>query len=119
MTLVYEFSRSGFTLAEMTDTLKVRGSEYELDSNAQGVGVVAMLARGQTIRRESRGAIGEDHVIADLFELVRGEKPGRTSRDELTLFKSVGMALEDLAAAELVYEIIGVRSTLSALSDAQ
>src|SRR5207248_2451583 len=56
-TLVYEFSRSGLKLAEMTDTLKVDGTGYELTSNATGVGIVALLARGQSIRRESRGAI--------------------------------------------------------------
>jgi len=49
-----------------------------------------------------QGVIKETHVRGDLFELARGEKPGRESRDEITLFKSVGMALEDLAAAELV-----------------
>ena len=37
-TLVYDFSRSGFALAEMTDTLRVHAGEYELVSNAQGVG---------------------------------------------------------------------------------
>src|SRR5258706_7481572 len=55
-TLVYDFSRGGFRLAEMTDTLKVEGTEYHLISNATGVGVVALLARRQSIRRERRRA---------------------------------------------------------------
>ncbi len=41
-------------------------------------------------------------VHADLGELVRGAKPGRTSPDELTLYKSVGVAVQDAAAAALV-----------------
>ncbi|HEX3348546.1 MAG TPA: ornithine cyclodeaminase family protein, partial [Acetobacteraceae bacterium] len=42
-------------------------------------------------------------VEGDLFRLCRGEVEGRRSPGEITLFKSVGSALEDLAAAELVY----------------
>ncbi|UTW14269.1 ornithine cyclodeaminase family protein [Marinobacterium rhizophilum] len=43
-------------------------------------------------------------IQADLFELVRGEKPGRSSDTAVTLFKSVGASLEDLAAAIEVWE---------------
>jgi len=50
------------------------------------------------------GAIGFDHVAAELGELVTGARPGRLSRDEITLFKSVGFALEDAATARLAYE---------------
>lgn len=71
-TLVYEFSRSGLALAEMTDTLHVRGGEYELTSNAQGVGIVALLARGQSLRRESRGAIGATGLLPRSFSEQRG-----------------------------------------------
>ena len=42
--------------------------------------------------------------IPDLFDLARGNHPGRTSDDEITVFKSVGASLEDFAAAVLVYE---------------
>jgi alanine dehydrogenase len=51
-----------------------------------------------------RGIIEEQDVRGDLFELCRGTSPGRQSTDEITLFKSVGSALEDLAAAMLVWE---------------
>ncbi|MGH2523886.1 MAG: hypothetical protein ACRDH2_15380 [Anaerolineales bacterium] len=37
-------------------------------------------------------------------ELLTGAQPGRTAPDEITLFKSLGLAVEDLAAAEYVYE---------------
>jgi ornithine cyclodeaminase len=46
------------------------------------------------------GAIGRDHIRAELGEVLLGEKPGRTSPDELTVYESLGIAVEDLAAAE-------------------
>jgi ornithine cyclodeaminase/alanine dehydrogenase-like protein (mu-crystallin family) len=48
--------------------------------------------------------ITHDHIIADLHELVSGTKQGRASPQDITLFKSVGCALEDLVAAKLVYD---------------
>ena len=49
------------------------------------------------------GAIDEAHIRGDLSALCRGEAGGRRDPDEITLFKSVGTALEDLAAAMLVF----------------
>ena len=46
--------------------------------------------------------IGPDHIRAELGELLEGVHPGRRADDELTVFKSLGIAIEDLAAAELV-----------------
>jgi ornithine cyclodeaminase/alanine dehydrogenase-like protein (mu-crystallin family) len=49
-----------------------------------------------------QGAItGEDHVRAELGEVLAGLRPGRASRNELTLFRSLGLAVEDLAAARV------------------
>ena len=48
------------------------------------------------------GVITADHVHAELGELVAGTRPGRTSRDQITLYKSVGVAVQDAAAAALV-----------------
>ena len=48
--------------------------------------------------------LAPERVHAELGELVRGERPGRTSRDEITLYKSVGVAVQDVAAAALVLE---------------
>ena len=50
------------------------------------------------------GAIGPDHIRAELGEVLTGEKPGRTSPEEITLFKSLGLAVEDLAAANYLYQ---------------
>jgi ornithine cyclodeaminase len=47
--------------------------------------------------------IGPDHIRAELGEILIGSKDGRRSDDELTVFKSLGLAAEDLAAAEHVY----------------
>jgi ornithine cyclodeaminase/alanine dehydrogenase-like protein (mu-crystallin family) len=48
-----------------------------------------------------QGAIGRRHVVAELAELVAGRRPGRRRPDEITLFKSVGWAGEDVATARL------------------
>jgi ornithine cyclodeaminase len=48
------------------------------------------------------GAIGPEHIKAELGEVLIDSHPGRTSDDELTVFKSLGLAVEDLAAAEHV-----------------
>jgi alanine dehydrogenase len=48
------------------------------------------------------GVIDEGHLHAELGELVAGTRPGRTSRDQITLYKSVGVAVQDAAAAALV-----------------
>lgn len=55
-----------------------------------------------------RGVIAESDVKADLFDLTRGAHAGRATPEEITLFKSVGTALEDLAAAMLVWRSLPV-----------
>jgi alanine dehydrogenase len=50
------------------------------------------------------GVIGEDHVHAEIGELVAKTRPGRTSKDQITLYKSVGVAVQDAVAASLVLE---------------
>lgn len=52
----------------------------------------------------NKRVISLEYIKADLFQLCRGEKTGRTSENEITCFKSVGHALEDLVAAQIVYE---------------
>lgn len=49
------------------------------------------------------GAIGPDHIRAELGEILTGAAQGRASGSEITLFKSLGLAVEDLAAAQYVY----------------
>jgi ornithine cyclodeaminase len=64
----------------------------------------ALKEGGDIVQPIKAGAISESHVIGDLFGLARGTIEGRQSPDEITLFKSVGAALEDLAAGILIYE---------------
>lgn len=59
---------------------------------------------GDIVQPLRAGVFGEDDIAADLFELTRGARAGRERHDEITLFKSVGTALEDLAAAQLALE---------------
>ena len=51
-----------------------------------------------------QGLMTEDHIYAELGEIAAGSKPGRASPDEITLFKSVGVAVQDVAAASAVLE---------------
>jgi ornithine cyclodeaminase len=62
----------------------------------------ALAEAGDLTQPLEGGLISREQVVAELAELVRGEKMGRTDARQITLFKSVGTALEDLAAAELV-----------------
>jgi alanine dehydrogenase len=59
---------------------------------------------GDIVQPMRAGIFGEDDIAGDLFELTRGSRAGRRYHDQITLFKSVGTALEDLAAAELALE---------------
>ena len=49
------------------------------------------------------GAIGPDHIRAEIGEVLTGRAPGRADDDEVTVFESLGLAVEDLAAAALAY----------------
>jgi ornithine cyclodeaminase len=64
----------------------------------------ALREAGDLVQAIDGGAIARADVRAELADLCAGSHPGRSSRDEITLFKSVGTALEDLCAARLVYE---------------
>jgi ornithine cyclodeaminase len=61
----------------------------------------ALAEAGDIVQAIAEGAITEAHVAADLAELCRGAHPGRRRAEEITVFKSVGWAGEDLAAAIL------------------
>jgi ornithine cyclodeaminase/alanine dehydrogenase-like protein (mu-crystallin family) len=58
---------------------------------------------GDVIQSIREGRFTEDHVRAELGEVANGSKPGRQSPEEVSLFKSLGLAIEDLTAADLVY----------------
>lgn len=58
---------------------------------------------GDLLQAAAEGKFRMENIQGDLFGLCRGETGGRRNREEITLFKSCGTALEDLAAAALVY----------------
>jgi alanine dehydrogenase len=60
--------------------------------------------------KESGDVIAARSVFAELGEVIAGSKSGRESDDEITLYKSVGVAVEDIAAADLVYRRAAARS---------
>ncbi|MEQ8347042.1 MAG: ornithine cyclodeaminase family protein [Sneathiellaceae bacterium] len=57
---------------------------------------------GEIVQALQGGALTQEQIRADLHDLARGRHPGRQDAEAITLFKSVGTALEDLAAATLV-----------------
>ena len=62
----------------------------------------ALAEAGDLVQPLQTGVIAREQVLAELAEVLRGEVRVRLSPDDVTLFKSVGTALEDLAAARLV-----------------
>jgi len=64
----------------------------------------ALKDAGDIVQPIRSGVLREDDVAGDLFDLTRGSRAGRRYHDQITLFKSVGTALEDLAAAQLALE---------------
>jgi len=62
----------------------------------------ALAEAGDLLIPINEGIVSRDHIAADLNQLLTRKKPGRRSPSEITLFKSVGCALEDLATAELL-----------------
>lgn len=54
--------------------------------------------------KESGDIIAAGEIVGEIGEVIAGSKPGRTADDQITLFKSVGVAIEDVAAADLVYQ---------------
>jgi ornithine cyclodeaminase len=59
---------------------------------------------GEFLIPKSEGLIGDDHIVAELGQVLLGKAPARQSPSEITLFKSLGIAIEDLAAAHFVLQ---------------
>lgn len=92
----------GFTPAmREADDAAVTRSRVYVDTRAG-----ATKEAGDIVQPLASGVLSTDGIVADLHELARGQKPGRASEAEITLFKSVGAALEDLAAATAVFKAI-------------
>ena len=81
-----------------TDDEVVRRARIFVDTRTGAFGEA-----GDILQPIKSGVIGKEAVLADLFDLARGTSTGRQTPEEITLFKSVGAAIEDLAAAVAVY----------------
>jgi ornithine cyclodeaminase len=92
----------GFTpdMREADDDAIARARVY-VDTRAG-----ATKEAGDIVQPLASGVLKPESIIADLHELARGEKQGRQDDSEITLFKSVGAALEDLAAGIAVYKAL-------------
>ena len=81
----------------------------ELEGSAMAAGTLFVDRRESTVTESGdyllalkEGAIGPNHIRAELGDVLLGRHPGRTSADEITIYKSLGLATQDLAAAEFV-----------------
>jgi len=92
----------GFTpkMREADDDAVKRARVY-VDTRA-----AALKEAGDLTQPLKKGVLKKTGVRGDLFELCRGETKGRSGNREITLFKSVGTAIEDLAAAMLVWSAL-------------
>jgi ornithine cyclodeaminase len=82
---------------EMAPELVADG-RFFVDSRA-----AALVESGDVVQGMREGRFDESHLAGELGELVLGRVKGRTADDEITIFKSLGMAVEDVVAADLVY----------------
>jgi len=85
--------------ARELDTAIIRRSKIIADSCD-----ACLREAGDIILPIQEGAIDKSHLHAELGEVIIGEKPGRTDAREITLFKYNGLAIQDAAAAKLVYD---------------
>ncbi|MBA3475774.1 MAG: ornithine cyclodeaminase family protein [Actinobacteria bacterium] len=77
----------------------------ELDTETMVAASLFVDRRESTVNESGDlllAGLGEEHIRAELGEVLTGAQPGRADREELTVFKSLGLAVEDLAAAELI-----------------
>ena len=81
------------------DTTTIERSVYVPDLRAR-----AFQDAGAFLHALDEGAVGEDHVHAELGEVVAGVEPGRESADDITVFDSGGTGVETVAAAKMLYD---------------
>ncbi len=88
-----------FPASRELDTAAVTRSRLYVDRRES-----ALTESGDFLIPKAEGAIGDDHIVGELGDILVGRVSGRRSREEITLFKSLGIAVEDLAAAHHIHE---------------
>ncbi|HEY4359298.1 MAG TPA: ornithine cyclodeaminase family protein [Acidobacteriaceae bacterium] len=83
--------------AEIDSDLVVR-SRFIADSRES-----VLHQGGEFLRAKAAGLIGDDHIAAEIGEILAGQIPGRQSEDEITVYKSLGHVVQDLASAWALY----------------
>jgi alanine dehydrogenase len=86
------------TTAEI-DTPLVAKSRFFVDYRTSAVNQA-----GEYLRALNEGALTADHILAEIGEVISGKKHGRLNRDDITLYKSLGISAQDLAAGHHVLE---------------
>ena len=64
----------------------------------------ALAQGGELIAALKNGLVNEDHIVAEIGEVLAGQVPGRRSAEEITVYKSLGVAAQDLAAGIAAYQ---------------
>ena len=85
------------TQREMDPAL-IRAARLFVDSRA-----AALVESGDIVLGIQEGWFDASHLAGELGDVLAGKIPGRRSPDEITIFKSLGLAVEDIVAADLVY----------------
>jgi ornithine cyclodeaminase len=81
------------------DTELVRASRYVVDSRAS-----ALVAAAEFLIAKQAGLVDDGHIVAEIGEVLLGRVPGRTCPQEITIYKSLGHVVQDLAAVEYLKE---------------
>ena len=81
------------------DAEAVRRSRYYVDYR-----VAAMAAAGELLQAIAAGVVGSGHIVGEIGEVLLGRAAGRQNADDITLYKSLGVASQDLAAAYAIWE---------------
>jgi len=81
------------------DTPAVARSRFYVDLRES-----ALAEAGDFLIPRAEGEVGDDHIVGELGEVLEGQAPGRTAPDQVTVFKSLGLAVQDLAAVSRMVE---------------
>jgi alanine dehydrogenase len=84
------------------DAETIRRAKVVIDSRE-----ASLAEAGDLIIPMNQGIVSESHIYGEIGEIIAGRKPGRASKEEITYFKSVGVAVQDVAAARRILENSG------------
>jgi ornithine cyclodeaminase/alanine dehydrogenase-like protein (mu-crystallin family) len=85
--------------ARELDTAAVKQARLFVDRRES-----ALNEAGEFLIAKAEGALGDEHILGELGDLLLGRLVGREALDDITLFKSLGLAVEDLAAVQHLYD---------------